>query len=243
MKPSSASKSGRRRPRKAPRGPGHTRVPRRVWDDPNLSPELVGLLTYFASHGKTWVFRRAVFLPEIGMSEDKFDKLRRKMERLGYLKKAIVYRDGKVDCVRFAVDWRPLIEPLDPECQGSERKADPVKPAPGNSGEIRRVIERNAMSDVFEDEDVVPLASTGGAEMDCTRPARPFQHLLRKWRTRFNPLSQVKFPTWQVAPSLVALVTACVGNQSVRLSKTFWVTNPVAREGMNMRLGLPSTWK
>ena len=153
----SGSISARSRSKKAPRGPGYTRVPWQVWDDPNLSPEIVGLLVYFASHAKSWIFKRAVFLPDLGMSEDKFDRLRRKLEGLGYLKKARVYRNGKVDGVRFKVDWQPIIESLNPEHAGSETKADPAKPGPGISGEISREIKRGTDSDVFEIDDVVPI--------------------------------------------------------------------------------------
>lgn len=146
----------KRRPKREPRGAGFTRVPRHVWSDPELSPELVGLLCYFASHASSWIFRRSVFLPEIGLSEDKFDKLRRKLERLQYLKKTTVYRHGKVVGVRFKVDWQPLVESLNPQIPGSEKKAEPAKPGPGFSGEISRVIKSKECPSLCEDCDVVP---------------------------------------------------------------------------------------
>ena len=108
---------------------GFTKVPNNIWEDEALCPEDVGVLAYLASHAKHWVFRREKMRSDLKMGEGKLDRIRKKLFRLGYLKRTPIRRNGKVDGVRYTVNWSPVVQSLNLENQGSEIESEPLKTA------------------------------------------------------------------------------------------------------------------
>ena len=130
---------------------GFTKVPNSIWDDKNLDGNDKILLLYFAGHQRGFKVNRDHTLKQLGWGEQKYDKVRKRLVKLGYLKLRNVRVKGKIDHQHAFVTWSPGNNVLNPDFKGAEEASEPRFSAPCFSGELRRTTKRR----FSENEEVI----------------------------------------------------------------------------------------
>ena len=162
---------------------GWTAIPHRAMRDERLSIEARGLLALLLGYGNGWRFRSTHLQRVAGVGRDKFFRMRRELEALGYL--SFVDRHDPTTGHFTSRLWR--IRPVGHRVTENPTTVDPTtaEPGHGESGQLRTSRDKNIK----------------GRDAGASKPTQNdlFSGGQKKRRTQFPP-------TWRPGPDLVAWV-------------------------------------